>query len=147
MYKHEIGVVIDGTGERDNFIDEATVDFANDLGWEGYTYFELPSEGSPEYDTCLFDMAESALEYLNTLDDLPPYTYYIIHDKSLILGADVMGAREDLAVYESSYNVPFGFTGLWLRYNAIKEYTLFSRDDNCYDSFIWNCVDHGDADG
>ncbi len=99
----------------------------------------LPGRRTDDCDQIVSEMADSALDYLNGLDGLPPYCSFSFDDNSLFLFPDVESAREsvdfvsrkerDETTDEDDPAFPArDFRGEWLHVSDHGNATLYLRE-------------------
>lgn len=113
-----------------------TIEFAREFGAK---LGRLPSVRHDDYDQIISEMADSAVDHLNTLDGLPPYCSFHFEDNSLFLTPSVECAKEDVGFIsqeeiseetsqeDASYPAD-GFRGEWLHVSDHGNATLYVRE-------------------
>lgn len=143
---HDIGCLIDescGTAEDLNL---RTIALARQCGAK---LGRLPSVRNEDYDQIVSEIADSAVDALNCLPNLPDYCSFFFEDNSLFFAPSVENAREDCPTVSSNGMRDSGdvdevkdpnFRGNWLSVNDHGNATLYCRDDAGQDVVIWSVV-------
>lgn len=130
------------SGDHSN-VDEFNLDIINFAENCNMPRQDLPEEDEEDYGQILSDLADEAVDYLNSLgDENPPYTYWIIEESCLFLCPDVEGALEDVEFRSSrdSEYPPDEYTGLWMHINDHGNATLYLADGAGGNEEIWAAV-------
>lgn len=135
--KSDIGCVIDGSSQSADWINQETIEFAEDYGFDAG---EIPDENDEDYRQILSETADDAVSFLNDLEGLP-YCYWSFEDNSLFYGPYLETLREDVDFVSSRENEypPEDFQGEWLHVNDHGNATLYLRE-NGEDKEIWAIV-------
>jgi hypothetical protein len=131
-----IGCVIDGSASSSDYINERTIDFAKDFGFE----CEDIDENDEDYSQMLSEEGDNAISFLNSQDNLP-YCYWYFEDNSLFFAPYIDNVKEDVG-FVSSRETEYpddDYEGEWLHVSDHGNATLYVRT-NGKDNEIWGIV-------
>ncbi len=145
MAHFQLGCYIDGNVMTCEEFDLDVISMAFHYGMPEQDIPEEEDEdGDPneDYGQILSELANDSVEFLNSMPENPPFTYWAVEESCLLLSPDIGGAKEEcefISSREQEYPED-DFRGYWMHVNDHGNVTLYSRIEDGRDFEEWSCV-------